>query len=58
MENPSLQTHHVYSTLKRRGNGRDVFGGLYFFAWELSQNRTEKQIMLLKATLNWLFNDI
>ena len=25
---------------------------------ELSQNRTEKQIMLLKTTVNWLFNDI
>ena len=25
---------------------------------ELSQNRTEKQIMLLKATVNCLFNDI
>ena len=25
---------------------------------ELSQNRTEKQIMLFKTTLNWLFNDI
>ena len=24
---------------------------------ELSQNRTEKQIMLFKTTLNWLFND-
>ena len=25
---------------------------------ELSQNRTEKQILPLKTTLNWLFNDI
>ena len=25
---------------------------------ELSQNRTEKQTMLFKTTLNWLFNDI
>ena len=25
---------------------------------ELSQNRTEKQIMPLKTTVNWLFNDI
>ena len=25
---------------------------------ELSQNRTEKQIMPFKTTLNWLFNDI
>ena len=25
---------------------------------ELSQNRTEKQIMLSKTTINWLFNDI
>ena len=25
---------------------------------ELSQNRTEKQIMLFKATVNWLFNNI
>ena len=25
---------------------------------ELSQNCTEKQIMVLKTTLNWLFNDI
>ena len=25
---------------------------------ELSQNRTERQIMPLKTTVNWLFNDI
>ena len=25
---------------------------------ELSQNHTEKQIMLFKTTVNWLFNDI
>ena len=25
---------------------------------KLLQNRTEKQIMLLKATVNWLFNNI
>ena len=25
---------------------------------ELSQNRTEKQIMPSKATVNWIFNDI
>ena len=25
---------------------------------ELSQNRTEKQIMSFKTTVNWLFNDI
>ena len=25
---------------------------------ELLQNRTEKQIMSFKTTLNWLFNDI
>ena len=25
---------------------------------ELSQNHTEKQIMPLKTTVNWLFNDI
>ena len=25
---------------------------------ELSQNRTKKQIMLSKTTINWLFNDI
>ena len=25
---------------------------------ELSQNRTEKQIMPIKTTVNWLFNDI
>ena len=25
---------------------------------ELSQNRTEKQIMPFKTTVNWLFNDI
>ena len=25
---------------------------------ELSQNRTEKQIMPLKATVNWLFNNV
>ena len=25
---------------------------------ELSQNRTEKQIMPFKITVNWLFNDI
>ena len=25
---------------------------------ELSQNRTEKQIMPSKTTINWLFNDI
>ena len=25
---------------------------------ELSQNRTEKEIMLSKTTVNWLFNDI
>ena len=38
---------------------------LYLFACErkdlkseLSQNRTEKQIMLFKTTANWLFNDI
>ena len=25
---------------------------------ELSQNRTEKQIMPFKTTVNWLFNDM
>ena len=25
---------------------------------ELSQNRTEKQIMSFKTTVNWLFNDV
>ena len=25
---------------------------------KLSQNRTEKQIMQFKATVNWLFSDI
>ena len=25
---------------------------------ELSQNRTKKQVMLSKTTVNWLFNDI
>ena len=29
-----------------------------FLSCELSQTRTEKQIMPLKTALNWLFNDI
>ena len=32
--------------------------GIFNTSSELSQNRTEKQIMLFKRTVNCLFNDI
>ena len=30
----------------------------FVYDYELSQNRTEKQIMPFKTTVNWLFNDL
>ena len=35
-----------------------IWKRIFNISSELSQNRTEKQIMLFKTTLNWLFNDI
>ena len=32
--------------------------GMFNTNSELSQTRTEKQIMLFKTTVKWLFNDI
>ena len=48
LENPSAFLLVKEKTWKRIFNNNS----------ESSQNRTEKQIMPFKTTLNWLFNDV
>ena len=49
-----LLKNHCNFLLEKEKTWRRIFNANS----ELSQNRTEKQIMLFKTTVNWLFNDI